>query len=351
VRFGNAVVAYVRYIGKAFWPSRLAALYPHPGRLLPTWEIVASAALLIAVTALVLRWRDRRYLPAGWFWFLGTMVPVIGLVQVGVQAMADRYAYLSFIGLFICVVWGATELAQARKIPAGWLAAPAAVILLTLGMLTRQQIPYWHDSESLWRHTLSVTERNYFAHNLLAYALEDQGRTEEAISEFNASEALHDYSPSALVAVGIFEQTHGHVPEAIAQYQKSLEISTDSKSRAEAMGHLGSAYIQTGDAALARTSYVYALQQDPDNAVALVGNALLAERDGDFGSAAVQISRAMQVSPTGVGYVLLAQALRRDGRLAEAREALTRAQQLSPDLLQAEQSAARVLITVGIKPE
>jgi tetratricopeptide (TPR) repeat protein len=225
------------------------------------------------------------------------------------------------------------------------------VILATLGILTRQQIPYWHDSESLWRHALSVTEHNYFAHNLLAYALEDQGRTEDAIAEFNASEALHDYSPSALVAVGIFEQTHGHVPEAIEQYQKSLQVSTDPKSRAEAVGHLGSAFIQIGDVARARTNYGYALQQDPDNAVALVGSGLLAERDGDFATAVAQISRAMQVSPTGVGYVLLAQALRREGRLPEADDALARARRISPDLGKSEQSAARVLVTVGIKTE
>jgi tetratricopeptide (TPR) repeat protein len=196
-----------------------------------------------------------------------------------------------------------------------------------------------------------VTEHNYFAHNLLAYALEDQGRTEDAIAEFNASEALHDYSPSALVAVGIFEQTHGHVPEAIEQYQKSLQVSTDPKSRAEAVGHLGSAFIQIGDVARARTNYGYALQQDPDNAVALVGSGLLAERDGDFATAVAQISRAMQVSPTGVGYVLLAQALRRDGRLPEADDALARARWISPDLEKSEQSAARVLATVGIKTE
>ena len=118
VRFGNASVAYVRYLGKAFWPTRLAVVYPHPGRFLPTWEMIASAVVLLVLTALVLRWRNRRYLVVGWFWFLGTLVPVIGLVQVGVQAMADRYAYLSFIGLFICVVWGVVGSSAGAKYPA-----------------------------------------------------------------------------------------------------------------------------------------------------------------------------------------------------------------------------------------
>src|SRR5579863_3589798 len=133
VRVGNATVAYVRYMGKAIWPSRLAALYPHPGSQLPNWEIIVSAGVLLLLTALVLVGRSRRYLPVGWFWFLGTLVPVIGLVQVGVQAMADRYAYISYIGLFICVVWGLAEIAQARMIPATWLAAPTVAVVLTMG--------------------------------------------------------------------------------------------------------------------------------------------------------------------------------------------------------------------------
>ncbi len=116
VRFGNASVAYVRYLGKAFWPTRLAVVYPHLGRFLPTWEMIASTVVLLVLTALVLRWRNRRYLVVGWFWFLGTLVPVIGLVQVGVQAMADRYAYLSFIGLFICVVWGVSDVGAGAEI-------------------------------------------------------------------------------------------------------------------------------------------------------------------------------------------------------------------------------------------
>ncbi len=130
VRFGNAAVAYVRYLGKAFWPTRLASMYPHLGHFLPTWQIVASAGGLLLLTALVLRWRSRRYLVTGWFWFLGTLVPVLGIVQVGVQAMADRYAYLPYIGLFVCVVWGIAEMAGERRIPAVWLTVPALLVLL-----------------------------------------------------------------------------------------------------------------------------------------------------------------------------------------------------------------------------
>jgi protein O-mannosyl-transferase len=350
MRFGNVLVAYVRYLGKAFWPVRLAAVYPHPEGSLPAWEIIGSALALLLVTALVLRCRGRRYLVVGWFWFLGTLVPVIGVVQVGVQAMADRYAYIPYIGLFVCVVWGVGETARERRISTVWLVVPAAMVLVTFGMLSRRQIAYWHDSEILWRHTLSVTERNFMAHDGLAHALATQGRTEEAIAEFNASEKLAAYSASAMVEFGVYEQTHGHVQDAIGQYQQSLEAATDSKSRSVALGYLGSAFMQLGDVDRASASFTDALRQNPDNSFALVSSGLLAERNGDFADAAEKISRAMKVEPTDVGYLLLSMTLRRAGRVVEADEARVQAQRISQDLAQAEQSAEQVLASAGIHP-
>jgi protein O-mannosyl-transferase len=349
-RFGNIVVAYVRYLGKAFWPVRLAAVYPHPGGSLPVWEILVSAATLLLLTALVLRWRKRRYLVVGWFWLLGTLVPVIGIVQVGVQAMADRYAYLPYIGLFVCVVWGVAETARERRIPAVWLGVPALLVLVTLGMLSRRQIAYWHDSVTLWRHTLSVTERNYMAHDGLARSLAKQGRTEEAMVDFNAAERLSAYSASAMLELGIYEQTHGHVREAIEQYELSLEASADSNTRAVALSWLGSAFTQMGDIGRAKMSYAGALKQNPDNSAALVGSGVLAEREGDFAFAIDRISHAMKVEPTDVGYLLLGQVLRRAGHIAEADDAVMHAQRISRDLAQAQQSAAQVLASAGIKP-
>ena len=351
VRFGNSAVAYVRYLGKAFWPVRLAVPYPHPGRLLPIWEILASAAVLLLSTGLVLRWRDHRYLVVGWFWFLGTLVPVIGLVQVSTQAMADRYAYLPYIGLFVCVIWGVAETAQERKISAVWLGVPAVLVLFTLGIVSRHQLAYWHDSESLWRHTLSVTQRNYAAHDALGHALADQGRVKEAMVEFNAAESLDAYSAAEMVRFGFYEQTHGHVQEAIEQYRQALDNSPDSNTRAVALNLLGSAFTQMGDIPRAKMSYAYALKENPDNGAALVGSGLLAERDGDFRFAVEQISHAIKVEPTDVGYLLLGQALRRAGHTTEADEAYAQAQRISRDFAQAQQSAAKVLVSVGIKPD
>jgi protein O-mannosyl-transferase len=350
-RLGNAIVAYVRYLGIAIWPAGLAVPYPHPGLSLAVWKIVASAALLLLLTTFVLRLRKRRYLAMGWFWFLGTLVPVIGIIQVGRQALADRYAYLSFIGLFICVVWGVAETARQWKINTAWLAASGIVILATLGMLTHRQIAYWHDSETLWRHSLSVTEGNSIAHDNLGRVLVGQGRTEAAIAEFKAADKLDLYTAADMLEIGLYEQVHGHLQDAIQQYGRSLDRAPDANSRAAALSLMGSAFALSGDFERAKLSYKYALQQNPDYGAALVGSGLLAERDGDFPLATAQLSHAMKVGPSDVGYLLLAQALRRAGRLAEANDADLRARQISHDLAQARQSAAQLLASTGIKPE
>jgi tetratricopeptide (TPR) repeat protein len=348
-RWGNAIVAYARYLGKAFWPTRLAVLYPHPGDSLPAWEIIAAAAVLLSITAVVFLLRERRYLVAGWLWFLGTLVPVIGIVSVGEQAMADRYAYLPYIGLFVCVVWGVAEIARERKTPAAWLAVPAVVILLTLGVLSRRQLAYWHDGETLWRHTLGVTERNYMAHGGLARALAKEGRTEAAIAEFNAAESLHSYSFSDMVVLGVYEQTHGYAQDAILQYGRALGAAQDSNTRAVALSSLGSAYLQAGDFKRAETNYEDALQQNPDTIAALVGSSLLAERDGDFTRAIAPMSHAVKLEPSDVGYLLLEQALRRGRRLAEADAAGAQAQRISHDFAQAQRSATQILGAAGIE--
>ncbi len=350
-RLGNAIVAYVRYLGKAFWPAGLASYYPHPGLLLPTWEIVASAAVMLGLTALVWHWRSHRYLIVGWLWFVGTLVPVIGLVQVGAAAMADRYAYLPFIGLFVCVVWGAAELAQERRMQGAWLGVPAVLILLTLGTLSYRQIHYWRDSVILWKHTLSLTERNYVAHWALASALAEEDQSEAAIAQFDAAESLHTYVALDRVAVAAYKRNHGHVQAAIEEYVGALQVSPDGKTRAIVLSRLASAYMQAGDFDRAKASAAGALKENPNNATAWVDSGLLAERDGDFELAAGQFSQAMKLQPTDVGYLLLGYALNRAGRLPDAQEAYAHGQRISGDFTQAQQAAAQVLATAGVKAE
>ncbi len=347
-RIGNAIVAYSRYLGLAVWPSKLAVVYPHPGVFLPTWQVLASAALLISITIAVVLQKDRRYLAVGWFWFLGTLVPVIGLIQVGQQALADRYAYLSFIGLFIAVVWAIADWAKHLNIAGVWLAVPAVLVLAVFGVLTRNQIEYWRDSETLWRHALLVTEKNYVAHDNLARALVLKGRSAEAIEQFKAADSLGWYTPPEMLEVGLYEQRHGDLQDAVDEYQRSLARSADPKSRSLALSLLGAASLQAGDSDRAFKSYNDALQENPDNIAALVGSGLLAERNGEFALAVDELSHAMHVQPSDVGYLLLGQALRRDGRAADAEAAEARAQQISRDLPQAQLTATQILTASGI---
>jgi len=168
-RIVNAIVAYGLYLWKTVWPAQLA-IYPHELGTLPAWQWMLSAVALIGVTVLVVRFRDKRYLPVGWFWFLGTLVPVLGLVQVGEYAMADRYAYISLIGIFIMIAWGLADLAVAKYVRPGWCVVAAVCVLAALSAVTVHQIGYWASDYDLYAHALAV-EETPFAHNAVAMAL------------------------------------------------------------------------------------------------------------------------------------------------------------------------------------
>jgi Tfp pilus assembly protein PilF len=171
IRIENAVVSYGLYLWKMLWPAHLA-FYPHPVTGLPAWQWILSALILAGVTVLVVIFRSRRYLPVGWFWFLGTLVPVIGLVQVGEAAMADRYAYLSLIGIFVMIAWSLADFAEAKKVPAVWRVVPALCAVTALGVVTVGQTSYWQSDYDLWAHSLAIAE-SPFAHNAIGAALMD----------------------------------------------------------------------------------------------------------------------------------------------------------------------------------
>ncbi|MGA2966554.1 MAG: tetratricopeptide repeat protein [Terriglobales bacterium] len=171
VRVENAIVSYALYLWKMVWPARLAALYPYPTTLLPAWQVVLSAVILVGVTVLVLAFRRKRYLPVGWFWFLGTLVPVIGLVQAGEQSMADRFAYVPLIGIFVMTAWGLDDWAEAKKVRTLKRVFPALCVLTALGFATSRQMRTWENDYTLWTHALTVTENNPYANGMLAMAL------------------------------------------------------------------------------------------------------------------------------------------------------------------------------------
>ena len=261
IRLGNAIVCYARYLGKAFWPSRLALIYPHPGASLKTWEVLAALVLLLAVTALVLRERRRRYLLVGWFWFLGTMVPMIGLVQVGEQAMADRYAYLPFIGLFIMVCWGVADWAGQRKVSAAVLAGASVVVLVALSVVAYRQLGYWRDNVILWTHIIEVTPPNYIAQDDLGGALLNTGQLEEAMKHFHAAAAIYPLDPFSNLNLAIYAQQQGDPQQAIARSETVLSRTPSPRMRSKAYTTMGLAYRDLGDYAKSQ-EYLEAAQRE-----------------------------------------------------------------------------------------
>jgi tetratricopeptide (TPR) repeat protein len=180
-RLGNALAAYGWYLSATFWPTRLAVLYPHPHQNWSAAQALAGAGCLLAVTALALgQARRRPWLLVGWSWFVGMLVPVIGLAQGGPQAWADRFSYWPHVGLFVAVVWGLGELAERVRVPSPIRATAGALVLGTLAALTWAQVGHWRSSVALWEHALAVTEDNDRAHQYLAVCYRRQGRLEEA---------------------------------------------------------------------------------------------------------------------------------------------------------------------------
>ncbi len=249
IRLGNAIDCYARYLGKAVWPSRLALFYPHPGYSLKMSHVLAALVLLLAVTALVvIQWR-RRYLAVGWLWFLGTLVPMIGLIQVGVQAMADRYAYLTFIGLFIMICWGVADWSEQRHISPVWLAAVSVAVLVALTATARVQLDYWSDNITLWSHTLQVTGPNFIAENSLGVSLERAGRVDQALTHFRAAVAINPDDAASNLNIAEYDRRHGNLIACIERCKKVPAMTQLKGEKALAYSKMALAYHVLGDTA------------------------------------------------------------------------------------------------------
>ena len=217
MRIENAIVAYGLYLWKMLWPARLAVLYPHAAGTLPVWQVTFSALTLVGVTAVVLVFRRKRYLPVGWFWFLGTLIPVIGLVQVGEAAMADRYAYIPLIGIFVMIAWSLGDWAEAQEVRTVWRIIPALCALTALATVTYRQIGYWESEYGLWSHTLAVTEQNAHADAVLGTALlnPDSAMTRLDLENFATEQERTD-------------EARRHYEDAIKIYRQLVQQSSDA---------------------------------------------------------------------------------------------------------------------------
>jgi tetratricopeptide (TPR) repeat protein len=342
IRICNAFISYVEYIAKMIWPGRLAALYPLLGRNVSVLYVTASIAFLLAVTIAILRFsKNRRYLVTGWFWYLGTLVPVIGLVQVGDQALADRYSYITLTGLFIIIAWGLPELLGKwphRKVVLCWTSS--LIVLSALAVCTHLQQRYWKDTITLFDRALKVTNNNYRAHFYMVRTFFRQNRIEDVIR--HSTEAIRIYPDyvEALNSLGVALQKTGRIDEAIVYYKKAIEVNPQIPY---AHNNLGIALAYKGKFAEAVEHYKIAVKtMDTPQIHKDFGYALL--KLGRFGEAIAEYHKVLSVIPNDpdvlnkIGY-----ALTRMGKLDEAIAYFNQALKIDPNHTAARENLAVVL--------
>ncbi|HEV3025461.1 MAG TPA: tetratricopeptide repeat protein [Pirellulales bacterium] len=327
VRAGNALVAYATYLRKTIWPSDLAVLYPHLGDRLATWQVVAAGTMLAAITALAIHQRRRRpYLAVGWFWFVGTLVPVIGLVQVGGQALADRYTYFPLIGIFISAVWGAAEWSSRRRCDKA-ARVVAGLLLALLVALTRLQVEVWRNSVTLWQHTLSVTNDNAVAHLNLGQALESVDLA-AAIEHYREVIRIRPDDPEGLVNLGAAQQKQGRLSAGLDTFRAAVEqFPYDVKARL----NLAQALEKQGDLDGARVEFYAAVQRGPNLARTHFELGAFLARQGHLELALPHYLEAVELDGAdAVLFTNLGVALARLGRRDEGLRYLLRAVELDP---------------------
>ena len=344
-RLENALVSYVRYLGKTFWPSRLAVFYPYPDAW-PIWEVVTCGLVLLIISGLVLGTaRSRPWLLVGWFWFVGVLVPFIGLVQAGAQAMADRFMYVPAIGIMVAVVWGLAGLAKGgRYRQIGVSVAGCAAVVVCL-VLTRQQLGYWQDSEALFRHVNEVTENNYLAHLNLGTALGKKGRIDDAIRQFQEAIRLKPDYALAHNNLGNALRKKGQIDEAVSQCQEAIRLQPDY---ALAHNNLGNALTEKGQIDDAINQYREAIRLKPDLADAHCNLGAVLVRKGQTDEAIRQYLEGIRLNPDdALAHYNLGIALVRKVQIGEAIRQYEEAIRLKPDYADAHYNLGNVLVRQG----
>ena len=376
-RVGNVLTSYAIYLGKTFWPAKLAVFYPLPVTV-PVGKTVAAGALLVVITALtLLRVRRSPWLAVGWLWFVGMMVPVIGILQVGRQGMADRYTYLPAIGLFLAVVWEVAELAGRRRGLKIATAVAAAALLAVLGLTCRAQVETWKNSKTLFRHAIAVTERNYLAHLNYGVALAHEGREDEAMKEYYKALAIQPNMMEAQAALGNALHEQGRYYQALPHLRLAIRLSQESAQLhhtlainledmglhddaideleealeinprfADAEYGLGSILEKQGETAEALQHYQKALKINPDLTDLYEPTAKLLAGRGDLAGAARLYTEAVHREPdSATACYNLGVTLERMGKLQDARVYYARALEIDPNLAAARE---RLILTGGL---
>jgi tetratricopeptide (TPR) repeat protein len=349
LRAGNALVAYVVYLGKLIYPSRLAVLYPLLKDGWPAWQVIAAALLLVALTAgaYILR-RRQPFLVVGWLWYAGMLAPVIGILQVGHQAYADRYTYLPQIGLCLAGTWSVVNWTRECRYRKAVLGSAACAVLCALVVASYHQTTYWSDSETLWTHTLASTKDNDIAHNNLANVLLLQGRKDEAVAQYNEALRINPAYTAARNNLGNLLFQTGLEKEAMAQYREALRIDpSDSLTHK----NLGIALFKQGHAGEATAQFLQALQSNPANESAHIclGNVLLSQGRPD--DAVAQYREAVRIDPAdALAHANLCNVLFNFGRAEEAIADARKALALEPADSTMQNSLAWMLATAPQEP-
>jgi tetratricopeptide (TPR) repeat protein len=317
-RIGNALISYIYYLGKMIWPHSLAVFYPY-SEMLPSWQVAGACLLLLCISLVVIMtMKQLPYLAVGWLWYIGTLVPVIGLVQVGDQAMADRYTYIPLIGIFVAVAWGVSELLGPWRHREKVLSAAGTAIISVLLVVTWVQVGYWRDSITLFQHALDVTSNNHMAHNNLGSAFDNQGRKKEAFVHWFEAVRIKPEFPEAHYNLGTVLQDQGKIKEAIGHYHESLRIRPEFP---QAHYNLATALAGEGNLDEAISHYLEALRIDPGHAEAQNNLGVALERKGRIKEAITHYTEALRIKPDhAVAHNNLANALMAQGSVTEAIE-------------------------------
>jgi len=335
-RVNNTMYSYFVYIVKEFWPSGLAVFYPHPENHLALWKVAAALVFILAITWLVWRYRNRKYLTTGWLWYLGTMLPVIGIVQVGRQAMADRYAYIPFVGLFVMTVWVLAELGSGLKLSRSIVLCGALAALIAYASVSFRQIGYWRNSYALFTHTLEVTSRNSVAETNLGEVLVKMGHPELAISHFSAAIQITPDFSTPHYDLGQLLQVENKLGAAKQQYELTFAYSSDQTELARAHNNLGALLIQLKQPAEAVWQFDAALRIDPNEQNSLIGRGTIEYQQGALDAALQDFVRAAQISPSPVAYFWMGRVLEDKGRFSEAAMAYNATLQMAPGMQEAQ---------------
>lgn len=330
LRIYNAFVSYFQYIRKAFLPYDLALFYPIPLKGVSESAAILSAGIIAFLTVVVYIYGKRmKYLFTGWFWYLGVLVPVIGLVQIGAQAMADRYTYISLEGIFIVVVWGIYDLTKGKKTMKKFAAGVALALLVVCFILTIRQVELWKDSKKIYGHSIKVTKNNYLMHYNLGGLLFREGETEKAIEHLEKAVFIKDDLGDVHLHLGYAYGKIGKIEESIESLKKALKYLPNSYE-----GHLnlGKAYETKGDIESAIAEYKSAVKLKPDDAVSLTNLGILVAKSGDFDNAERYFKMAIEKKPDYVdAYNSLGVTYMMTGKYVESIKTFNKALELSPD--------------------